>query len=587
MPVEHDSDEKESEDEKPEEKPTEAKTKEDVLEAKEEPKEPEEDEKVDCNKATPNLSAWFKAFGAPKPAPPKKKEEPAPSKAPESKAKSPTPVVEAPPAPRQRNPSTGSSSISDLSSPFSQDPDMSPRDTLKATPNHQSPPMVSPTSPRTPFSSQVPVNYPYNGSIKVGFYQEHKTSPEKSPRDEPPPALLQTVKPPQATPPYSATSRHYTEQQMAHYNQQLPHQSPLPPPVMMLEKPPVPQVSPPAPVMQQPIYNQSNMRYDMSKPLTDQYREAVTHKPPSMPTPQLPPPAAHAASAPMIPDYYSKLNYGQPMPQPYKAPMLLPPQQAAPDPKVMQQYPVKKRMVYAATEEERYSVSELYQQNQRLVAPSMPTYFDPTMPQVFPPYDLSTAMPKEPAPAPPPKAKRGRKKAEKIVEKEPPIPSAPTPSAFPTFGGLGGLKPPPGVVPGSAFNFGPPPGLHLAYQQEFNYRNFKLKSPPPSQVATSQQGFSSASDTFHQAASYYHHQFTQAASLGTAVASASGGGPTPASAASRPNYMMEQQLYQQYFQPRPDPALLHQGLYAPPPNPYHPSLGIPRQPFDVNRPSWL
>lgn len=328
------------------------------------------------------------------------------------------------------------------------------------------------------------------------------------------------------------------------------------------------------------------MRYDMSKPLTDQYREAViTHKPPSVPTPQLPPPVAHAASSPMIPDYYSKLNYGQPMPQQYKAPMLLPPQQQPPpDPKVMQQYPVKKRMVYAATEEERYAMSDLYQQNQRLMAPSQPTYFDPTMPQVFPPYDLSTAMPKETAPTPPPKAKRGRKKAEKLVDKEP---IAPTPTAFPTFGGLGGLKPPPGVVPGSAFNFGPPPGLHLAYSQEFNYRNFKLKSPPPSQVAASQQAYSSASDTFHQAASFYHHQFTQAASMGTAVASASGGGPVPASVASRPNYMMEQQLYQQYFQPRPDPALLHQGMYAPPPNPYHPSLGIPRQPFDVNRPSWL
>ncbi|XP_065348740.1 bromodomain-containing protein 4A-like isoform X2 [Cloeon dipterum] len=574
-----------------------ADSKEDVKEAKE--VDEEEPTKVDCNKATPNLSAWFKAFGAPKAAPAKKKEDSTLSKASEPKVtaavvppKSPTPPeVVVPPTQRQRNLSTGSSSISDMSSPFSQDPEMSPRDSQKVG-SHLSPPMASPTSPRTPFSSQVPANYPYNGGIKVGFYQEHKTSPEKSPRDEPSPMVpspVQVVKPPQVTPPYSLPSRHYNEPQMAHYTQPQQLHQPLPP--VVLEKPP--QVSPPAPpVMQQPSFNQSSMLYDMSKPLTDQY-QAVSQKPAAVVPPtqlQQPPPAAHSNSAPLIPDYskfadYSKLNYPQPSPmaQAYKAQVLLPPQA---DPKVLQQYPVKKRMVYAAPEEERFPM-ELYQQNhQRLVQPSMPTYFDPAPPQVYPPYDLSASMPKEP-PQQPVKPKRGRKKAEKPPpEKEP----AATFSNFP----LGGLKPPPGVVPGSAFNFGPPPGLHL-YSQDFNYRNFKLKSPPP-QAATAASAVSGqpgsypvpTSDSFHQAA-YYHHQFTQAASLGTAVSqSAAAAANTQAAAvASRSGYMMEQHhMFQQYL-PRADHPLLHQGLYVPPPAAYHHPLGI-RQPFEhITRPSWL
>ncbi|XP_028174185.1 bromodomain-containing protein DDB_G0270170-like [Ostrinia furnacalis] len=166
-------------------------------------------------KATPNLSAWFKAFGAPKntnsTTVTKKKhddhdfEEKASentnnevkSTSPKNmtvKYDSPTdpdtpnpdggdsPLPNVSATPRQRRTSTGSS-VSERSS-FSQDLD-SPRHQM----SHTSPLLRSPASPRTDDFQKI--TYPIiNGTIRAGFYQDTtsiKSSPEKScsPREAP------------------------------------------------------------------------------------------------------------------------------------------------------------------------------------------------------------------------------------------------------------------------------------------------------------------------------------------------------------------------------------------------------------------
>ncbi|GJQ87089.1 hypothetical protein Trydic_g23942 [Trypoxylus dichotomus] len=167
-------------------------------------------------KATPNLSAWFKAFGAPKVQPAQKKTDPK-SDAKEEKTDEkkdeikkivppgdPSPTPDSPIMPhgqlvsRQRRISTGSS-ISERSS-FSQDMD-SPRvgiderlsypapypSPLHKSPSGASPIMASPRPDVSPKSTTYPA---FNGQMRVGFYQDTvstKSSPDKScsPRDNP------------------------------------------------------------------------------------------------------------------------------------------------------------------------------------------------------------------------------------------------------------------------------------------------------------------------------------------------------------------------------------------------------------------
>lgn len=170
--------------------------------------------KPNQEKATPNLSAWFKAFGAPKSTPPshaslkKKNEETDAEEKHESTnsenkplspkhgtkydspvgpetpnpegGDSPHPSINA--TPRQRRTSTGSS-MSERSS-FSQDLD-SPRHQM----SHTSPLLHSPASPRTEDFQKI--SYPIiNGTVRAGFYHDTtslKSSPEKScsPREGP------------------------------------------------------------------------------------------------------------------------------------------------------------------------------------------------------------------------------------------------------------------------------------------------------------------------------------------------------------------------------------------------------------------
>lgn len=200
------------------ETPAEVKTCVEVIETKKEVAKVEVEEpitKPSQEKATPNLSAWFKAFGAPKstpstPAPVKKKADVvAPEKkmplekevAKEEKASSPKTAAkyDSPPEPATPNPDGGeeagtastprarrastASSVSERSS-FSQDLD-SPRHQLA----HTSPLLRSPASPRTDDFQKI--TYPIiNGTVRAGFYQDTtsiKSSPEKScsPREGP------------------------------------------------------------------------------------------------------------------------------------------------------------------------------------------------------------------------------------------------------------------------------------------------------------------------------------------------------------------------------------------------------------------
>lgn len=186
----------------------------DALE-KESPIQPTKPTSTEKPSATPNLSAWFKAFGAPKKTK-KSDEDDASTSMNNSNDQSdisgdgksltepsnlqPCSPSEHPPGfmlptPRTRKASTNST-VSERSS-FSQDPD-SPRVGIDEriggsygatypSPLGASPIMVSPKDEMLKPSSP----YPINGAIKVGFYQDTttKSSPEKScsPREQPSP----------------------------------------------------------------------------------------------------------------------------------------------------------------------------------------------------------------------------------------------------------------------------------------------------------------------------------------------------------------------------------------------------------------
>ncbi|CAH1390739.1 unnamed protein product [Nezara viridula] len=127
-------------------------------------------------KPTPNLSAWFKAFGAPKAQPTtKKKAEPEEKKDDEAEEDKRTIEIQSP-ARRQRKASTGSS-VSERSS-FSIEPvdGNSPRRSLDE-------PYVSPQQDLKTYHHP-----PINGTIKVGFYQDTcfprgSSDKSSSPRD--------------------------------------------------------------------------------------------------------------------------------------------------------------------------------------------------------------------------------------------------------------------------------------------------------------------------------------------------------------------------------------------------------------------
>ncbi|XP_054289309.1 proteoglycan 4-like [Macrosteles quadrilineatus] len=231
--------------------------------------------------STPNLSAWFKAFGLPKSQPPTKKKSDIND---ESKEKldqfKATPkdteevisvdddkdkkITVAPPlvspARRQRKASTGSS-VSERSS-FSQDPTdpmidgSSPRPSLD---EHYLSPQADPN--KTPYHHS-----PLNGTIRVGFYQDTSfprgSSDKSSSPREPPTPNCSPREPPSCSPrdipscsprtPMASPKSDYP----LYSGSSLPYQSPS---VNTYDAP----MSP---------YPAHMSYYDTNKPLTDQYR---------------------------------------------------------------------------------------------------------------------------------------------------------------------------------------------------------------------------------------------------------------------------------------------------------------------------
>ncbi|XP_071446844.1 uncharacterized protein dikar [Hetaerina americana] len=315
------------------------------------------EEKITC--PTPNLSAWFKAFGAPKGQGPRKKgpeemkgvqedaerltlqksEEP---KVPEDPKKPQQPEEDPgkgdpePPSPsatphsgRQRHVSTGSSNVSDLSSAFSPDgvdPALSPR--LVELPSHSPSSSIAAPPQAIPFP-------PVNGTIRVGFYQD---TSQKS---------VGSV----------GSSGGGEEQSPTHTPPSLPH-------------------APSAPL---PSSSSDMQFYDTSKPLTDQYREVAARAQHQHPT--MSPPLAHSSSpspprsvSPTMPKEYptttpsvifSTVSGGMPSSPTYPLPVIYPPVSSSvatlygpplsttpsspfPDSATSTSFPVKKRLYVGA-----------------------------------------------------------------------------------------------------------------------------------------------------------------------------------------------------------------------------------------------
>lgn len=276
--------------------------------------------------ATPNLSAWFKAFGGPKVQSATKKSDakeektvsidttmenkkeetrkvvvlPDPSPNPDS------PLMNEQPAPRQRKVSTGSS-MSERSS-FSQDMD-SPRvgidERISAypapypSPLHKSP--VASPSLRSPLPDASPKStaYSFNGQIRVGFYQDTvstKSSPDKScsPRDNP-------------QSPYPQYSEHvYTPPttQNANYSYNNPYYQPSSNYSSSNPTPPYNAES------SAPSY------YDTTKPLTDQY-QAKNPNSPVAPQSQQPSPLMSQQVSPNVQSQPSPIDMQQHYQQPH------------------------------------------------------------------------------------------------------------------------------------------------------------------------------------------------------------------------------------------------------------------------------
>lgn len=317
--IENDSDSKEdpkpdSDSPKPETNSEEAKTDEVAPKKVEKEVEKTKTEPVPAKKeknasATPNLSAWFKAFGAPKMQPPQKKKvdepdtkeaevpaqevaKPVEVKPQEEPKKVVSPEPDSPAGlgqpTRQRRGSTGSS-ISERSS-FSQDMDSSPRMTMDErlgaypapypSPLHRSPVSASPVmaSPRPEEAPRAP--YPaLNGSIRVGFYQDTvstKSSPDKSCSPREPRSPYQQFSEHVYTPPSTlqqGATFPYTSN--PYYTQNPPSYASTNPPPAYTER-----VNPPSYTdrANPPNYTERSnppTYYDTTKPLTDQYNAKV------------------------------------------------------------------------------------------------------------------------------------------------------------------------------------------------------------------------------------------------------------------------------------------------------------------------
>ncbi|XP_028047822.1 PHD finger protein rhinoceros isoform X2 [Monomorium pharaonis] len=237
--------------------------------------------------ATPNLSAWFKAFGAPKS---KKKDEEAEEATMLKKDGDSQEAF----CGRQRRLSTGGSSVSESVSSFSQE---------------------SPPAPRAPHSPQCqPVITPTEPIRGAGFYQDALStgsSPYNSPYYATPPRYSAQL-PPTPSPQHHPLSPAYTSSYeqpppvYPHVHAQPPYQSPY-------------QKSSPQDSTNEAYPQMSPQRFSQQLPANSQNQSPVypQHSPQAMqpvypqPSPQTPP-SNYSQPSPQQP---STPNYSQPSPQ--------------------------------------------------------------------------------------------------------------------------------------------------------------------------------------------------------------------------------------------------------------------------------
>ena len=436
--------------------------------------------------ATPNLSAWFKAFGAPKS---KKKDEEVEEALINSKKEAEVPEVV---PPRQRRMSTGGSSVSESVSSFSQ----------------ESPPARSVRSPQNP-QVLIPANEP---PIRgAGFYQDALStgsSPYNSPYYATPPrysAQLPPTPSPQNHPlspayPSSATfeqSPLYSQNAHQNFQKASPQASPGEPfrqlsPSFPQPSPqnPFPQNSPqntPFPQNQSPVYPQQSPQ-SMHSP----YPQPSPQAPPSnysQPSPQQPPTPGYSQPSPQqSASNYSQpspqiVNYSQPSPQQQHSPYSQPSPQ--PLPTYSQPSPQQQHSPYSQPSTPQAS-------NYSQVSPQPPANYSQPSPQ--PPVNYSQPSPQPPAtfsqPSPQPPATFSQPSPQPPPSYPQPSPQAPSTYSQPSPQSRNYSQPSPQQnfskrSPQPPANYSQPSPQNAAYSQP-SPQNAAYSQPSPQQPTYSQ-----------------------------------------------------------------------------------------------------
>ncbi|XP_043481901.1 protein split ends-like isoform X2 [Leptopilina heterotoma] len=317
--------------------------------------------------ATPNLSAWFKAFGAPKS---KRKDEDVEES--QSNFKKESEVAEV--GVRQRRMSTGGSSVSESISSFSQESPParsvhSPQNTqvlIPATeppirgagfyqdalntgtspynsPYYATPPRYSAQLPPTPSPQNHTLSPVYPSPVtfeQSSLYSKNyqKTSPQASPNEsfrQLSPSFPQSS-PQQSFPQNSPQNASFSQNQSPVYPQQSPQSmhSPYPQPSPQAPSSNYSQPSPQQPPT--PIYSQPSPQ----QPPTPIYSQPSPQQPPtpiySQPSPQQPPTPMYSQPSPQQTNNFSQpspqsINYSQSSPQHPNSPYSQPSPQSIPN----------------------------------------------------------------------------------------------------------------------------------------------------------------------------------------------------------------------------------------------------------------
>ncbi|KAJ8666867.1 hypothetical protein QAD02_008529 [Eretmocerus hayati] len=418
---------------------------------------PDADEAHKPKSATPNLSAWFKAFGAPKS---KKKEEEeessgtataaaaaasSPASAASGKKEEPSPLLSNDPAGscRQRRMSTGGSSVSESVSSFSQE---SPPSRTGRSPQQPQPQQSTPSS--TVMLSPVMEQQQQLQMRGAGFYQDALStgsSPYNSPYYTTPPRYSAQL-PPTPSPQHHPLSPAYPSsfepvapgQQQGLYAQSAAFHKPSP----QQQQSPQPEQAYPgssstqatAAQGQSPVYPQQSPQSLQSSPYPQQSPQAASY---SQPSPQSQPPTpGYSQPSPQTP----ASNYSQPSPSqlqqhsPYsQSSPQPPPSYSQPSPGQSQQHspysqvsprPPSSTYSQPSPQPPNYSAQtpSPYSQPDLVIAQPSPRGYSQTSPQQPPP-SYSQSSPQTPSPY----------SAQPSPQHQPPTYSHPSPQTPPSY----------------------------------------------------------------------------------------------------------------------------------------------------------